>query len=84
MNNLFVRLKRFISNKNTVTILCVFAGVAVLIFGYMWRVKQAVNPVNVPIALVRMAPKTKVEADNVGTIKVSGAFVEQTEDLVTS
>ncbi len=84
MNNLLVRLKRFISNKNTITILCVFAGVAVLIVGYIWRVNQAVNPINVPYSLVRMAPKSKVEPDNIGTIKVSGAFVEQTEDLVTS
>ena len=84
MNNLLLKLKRFLGNKNTVTILCVIAGVAVLLFGYNYRVKQAVQPISVPYALKRMGPKTKVEGDNVGTIKVSGAFVEQTEDLITS
>lgn len=84
MGNLMLKLKRFLGNKNTVTILCVVAGVAVLLIGYNYRVNQAVQPVNVPYALVRMEPKSKVEADNVGTIKVSGAFVEQTEDLITS
>ena len=84
MGNLMLKLKRFLGNKNTVTILCVIAGVAVLLIGYNYRVSQAVQPVNVPYALTRMEPKSKVEADNVGTIKVSGAFVEQTEDLITS
>ena len=84
MGNIMLKLKRFLGNKNTVTVLCVLAGVGVLLFGYNYRVKQAVQPVNVPYALKRMEPKSKVEADNVGTIKVSGAFVEQTEDLVTS
>lgn len=84
MGNLMLKLKRFLGNKNTVTILCVIAGVAVLLIGYNYRVNQAVQPVNVPYALKRMEPKSKVEADNVGTIKVSGAFVEQTENLITS
>lgn len=84
MGNLMLKLKRFLGNKNTVTILCVIAGVAVLLIGYNYRVSQAVQPVNVPYALKRMEPKSKVEADNVGTIKVSGAFVEQTENLITS
>lgn len=84
MNNILLKLKRFLGNKNTVTILCVLAGVAVLLFGYNYRVNQAVQPISIPYALKRMGPKTKVEADNVGTIKVSGAFVEQTEDLITS
>ncbi len=84
MGNVMLKLKRFLGNKNTVTILCVLIGVFVLLFGYNYRVKQAVQPVNVPYALKRMEPKSKVEDENVGTIKVSGAFVEQTEDLVTS
>ena len=84
MGNILLKLKRFLSNKNTVTILCVIAGVAVLLFGYNYRVSQAVKPVSVPYALVRMGPKTKVESDDVGTIKVSGAFIEQNTDLFTS
>ena len=84
MGNVLLKLKRFFGNKNTVTILCVLAGVAVLLIGYNYRVSQAVQPVSVPYALKRMAPKSKVEAENVGTIKVSGAFVEQTSDLITS
>ena len=84
MGNIMLKFKRFLSNKNTVTILCVIAGVAVLLIGYNYRVNQAVKPIDVPYAMVRMSPKTRVEAENVGTIKVSGAFIEQTKDLITS
>ena len=84
MNNLLLKLKRFLGNKNTITILGIVAGVAVLLVGYNYRVNQAVQPISVPYALERLEPKQKVEADSVGTIKVSGAFIEQTTDLITS
>ena len=84
MNNIMLKLKRFLGNKNTVTILGIVAGVAVLLIGYNFRVNQAVKPIDIPYALVKMEAKSKVEAENVGTIKVSGAFIEQTPDLITS
>ena len=39
MGNLSANLKKFLSNKNTVTIICVVAGILVLYIGYTWRVK---------------------------------------------
>ena len=84
MGNVMLKLKRFLGNKNTMTIICVLVGVAVLLVGYNYRVNQAVQPVSVPYALKRMEPKSKIEAENVGTIKVSGAFVEQNRNLITS
>ena len=84
MGNFMLKLKRFLGNKNTVTILCVVAGVAVLLIGYNYRVSQAVQPVSIPYALRRMEPKSKVEAEDIGTIKVSGAFVDQTSTLIKS
>lgn len=84
MNNIMLKLKRFLGNKNTVTILCVVAGVIVLLVGYNYRVNNAVKPQSIPYALKRMEPKSKIERENVGTIKVSGAFVEQTKDLITN
>ena len=50
MNNLLVGIKRFLGNKNTVTIIGVLAGIAVLYIGYNWRVKQAIEPKSVPYA----------------------------------
>ena len=84
MNSILIKLKRFFGNKNTITILGIIVGVAVLLVGYNYRVNQAVQPISVPYALTRMASKTKIEGENVGSIKVSGAFIEQTTDLITS
>lgn len=84
MGNVMLKLKRFLGNKNTVTIICVVIGIVVLLYGYNFRVNQAVQPISVPYALKRIGPKSKVEAEDVGTIKVSGAFVEQTTDLITA
>lgn len=84
MGNIMLKLKRFLGNKNTVTILCVVLGVAVLLIGYNYRVNEAVQPVSVPYALKYMEPKSKIEPDDVGTIKVSGAFVEQNPNLIKS
>lgn len=84
MGNIMLKLKRFLGNKNTVTIFCVVLGVAVLLIGYNYRVNEAVQPVSVPYALRDMEPKSKIEPDDVGTIKVSGAFVEQNPNLIKS
>ena len=52
MNSTLTKLKRFIGNKNTVTILCVIAGIVVLYVGYNYRVKSKINPTRVPYAKV--------------------------------
>jgi len=84
MGNVLLKLKRFISNKNTVTILCVIVGVAVLLIGYNYRVNEAVKPIEIPYALDRLEPKKKIENESVGRIKVSQAFVDQNPDLYTN
>ena len=44
MGNIGVNIKKFLSNKNTVAIICVIAGILVLYLGYTWRVNNAINP----------------------------------------
>lgn len=84
MGNLANTLKRFLSNKNTVTILGVILGIVVLYFGYNWRVSQATTPVEVPYAKQELTSRTKIEADMVGTIKIPQTMVNSSENLVTS
>jgi hypothetical protein len=84
MGNIMISIKRFLGNKNTVTILGVLAGIVVLYVGYNWRVKQAVEPQSVPYAKVEIAGNTLITKDQVGTIKVSKSFVDTTSGLVTS
>ena len=84
MGNIGISIKRFLGNKNTVTILGVIIGVIVIYVGYNWRVKQAVEPQSVPFAKVEISGNTLITKEQIGSIKVSKAFVDQSAGLVTS
>lgn len=84
MGNIMVSIKRFLGNKNTVTILGVLAGIVVLYFGYNIRVKQAVEPQSIPYAKVEITANTLITREMIGTIKVSKSFVDQTPNLITN
>ena len=66
MNNLGLKLKMFLKNKNTVTILCALLAIAVLIVAYNWRVRSAIDPIRVPYALDTIDPRTEITADMIG------------------
>lgn len=84
MGNIGVSIKRFIGNKNTVTILGVVAGILVLYIGYNWRVKQAVDPQSVPYAKQEITANTLITSQMVGSIKISKSMVDTTANLITS
>jgi hypothetical protein len=83
MGNLFGSLKRFLSNKNTVTILGVIIGVLVLWFFYNYRVNDAISPVMVPYAKVAISATEEITADMIGQIEVNGKFLRN-KDVITS
>lgn len=68
-------LKRFLKNKNTVTIIGVIAILGILYFGYSTRVAQAVNAVEVPIAAKQIDPKTEITNEMVKMIGVPSVAV---------
>lgn len=72
MNNFIISFKRFIKNKNTVTILGVVAIIAVLFFGYRYQINKSVNPISgIPVASETIQPRTKITSDMVSTISVA-------------
>ena len=83
MNNLIGTIKKFFGNKNTVTIMGVIAGILVLYIGYNWRIKQTINPINVPYAKVAIGPKTKITEDMIGYVRVSNDIVSSSPNLLT-
>jgi len=83
MGNLMTNLKRFISNKNTVTILGVLLGVVVLYVGYNYRIKQAIELVSVPYAKEAIPGKTKITSQMISTVKVNRSFVRNNPNLIT-
>lgn len=83
MGNLMTNLKRFISNKNTVTILGVILGVVVLYFGYNWRVNQAIELVSIPYATQAIGGKTKITSDMISTVEVNSSFIRNNPNIIT-
>lgn len=81
MKNTF---KRFFGNKNTVTILGVILGIAVLFFSYNNRVNKAIQPVKVPYAKQKIESAEKITAEMVGTIDVPSTFSSRATNLVTN
>lgn len=53
MNNIINNFRRFLKNKNTVTIIGVLVIIAILYFGYNSQIEKQVSPVrNIPVAAV--------------------------------
>jgi hypothetical protein len=75
-------IKRFVGNKNTVTLLGLLACVAILVIGYNYRVKEAISPITVPYAKQDIPSKTLITADMVGRIRVSSDYVNSADNLV--
>lgn len=83
MGSLINTFKRFFTNKTTVTILGVVAGVLVLFFFYMYRVNNAVNPREVPIATRTIAATEEITQDDIEIVEIGSSFLSNI-DVYTS
>lgn len=70
MGNLTFKIKKFLQNKNTVTFIGTALILAILYFGYNWRINQAITPVKVPYAKVTIQPRTKITEDMIDYTEV--------------
>lgn len=70
MNNFKNSIKRFLGNKNTVTIFGVLICILVLYIGYNYRIKQATTPVRVPYANQTIQPRTLITSDMISYTEV--------------
>ncbi len=84
MGNVLTSVKRFLANKNTVTILGVLLAILVLYIGYNYRVKQATTPVTVPYAKEELSSRTLITADMIGYMEVSSSVVKNSPNLITN
>ena len=75
-------LKKFLQNKNTVTVVGVVLAIVVLYVAYNMRVKSAIKPVLVPYAVQQISPGTQITSDMVGTREVPPSMLEG--DVITS
>ena len=70
MGNVLAPFKKFLSNKNTITILGVLLGVVVLYLGYQWRVNQAISPTTTFYATRTLVQGEKITAEDIGTTQI--------------
>lgn len=75
MNNIKIAIKRFLRNKNTVTILVLILCVGLIYWGYNRQIKKNTEPVSVPYALREIEPRTLITSEMIGTIKVAKKMV---------
>lgn len=72
MNNIQATLKRFIRNKNTVTIIGVLIIIGILYWGYNSQIEKQVNPIRrVPVASVTIQPGVLITADMIEYVDIS-------------
>ena len=73
--NIQMTVKKFFTNKNTVTVVGVVLALIILYVGYNYRIKKAITPITVPYATQTINPKTKITSDMIGSIQVPPSMV---------
>ena len=77
-------IKKFFSNKNTVTIIGIILCVIVLYIGYNTRISQKVSLTRVPYANQEIEPKTKITNDMISYMHVPAVIMKKRKRLWVS
>ena len=75
MNNFVIGLKKFITNKNVVTVLGVVVVLIILFVGYTSSIKKETNPLQIPVANKKIGPQTQITSADVSYIDVASRMV---------
>ncbi len=75
-NNVNVsKIKKMVKSKGFVTAICAIGVVLVLVIGYNLRIKEATQPVKVPVAARRLSPRHLITEEDIKYVDVpSGAL----------
>lgn len=77
MNNFVMGFKKFITNKNVVTVLGVLLVLAILFWGYTSSIKKETNPLNIPVAAKKINAKTQITSEDVTYAQVASRMVNE-------
>lgn len=75
MNNFVIGFKKFITNKNVVTVLGVLVVLGILFYGYTSSIKKETNPVNVPVAAKKINANTQITSEDVTYKQVANRMI---------
>ncbi len=84
MGNIITTLKRFLANKNTVTIIGVLLGLVVLFIGYNYRVNNAVETQVIPYATRTITATSEITKDAVSTMEVLRSTVKDNTAIISN
>lgn len=85
MNNIIISIKRFLRNKNTVTIIGIFAIIGILYWGYNYQINKQVSPIrNIPVAKQTIQPRTLITQDMIDYIDIPPILLQQNLILSSS
>ena len=76
MGSLTTSFRKFLQNKNTVTVVGVVLAIFVLYFAYTMRIKSTLNPVTVPYAADQIPAGTQITEDMISTRQVPPSMLE--------
>lgn len=82
--NAIIGFKKFITNKNTVTLIGVILGIVILYYSYQWRVNEAIEPITLPYAAVSIQPRTQITEDMIGYVSIPKSMLKSTVITSTS
>ena len=75
-------IKKFLSNKTTITFVGIILGVAVLVGGYIYRVEKSVSSIRIPVAKRAMGPTEMITKDDIEYVRVNSTFISKS-DVIT-
>ena len=75
MNNFVIRLKRFFTNKNVVTVIGVLLVLVILFYGYSSSIKKQTNPINLPVAAKTINAQTQITNEDITYVQVANSMV---------
>ena len=82
MGNLTTGIRKFLQNKNTVTVVGVVLAIFVLYFAYTMRIKSSINPINVPYAAEQIPAGTQITERMISMRQVPPSMLEG--DVITN
>ena len=77
MNNFIMGFKKFITNKNVVTVIGVIVVLGILFWGYTSSIKKETNPLRLPVAAKKINAKTQITNEDVFMLKYAIRFDEK-------
>ena len=82
MGNLTTGIRKFLQNKNTVTVVGVVLAIFILYFAYTMRIKSSINPITVPYASEQIPAGTQITESMISTRQVPPSMLEG--DVITN